>query len=142
MIPWPMHTTIQCHACLEGVHVELLGFLSSVNRIFMWHSTHKIVGISTISRAAPATAQMRELACTKDVLPQVIDRGEFSCLCQISCELSMCDINIGLHVVDDIQAQVAKCIRETLGLVNSYDTWHGIFVLMFIMLMHRNKECG
>ena len=74
---------------------------------------------------------MRELACTKDVLPQVIDRGEFSYLCQISCELSMCDINIGLHIVEvvhDIQAQVAKCIRETLGLVNSYDTWHGIFV--------------
>ena len=75
MIPRPMHTTVQCHACLEGMHVELLGFLSSVDRIFMWHSTHKIVGISTISRAAHATAQTRELACTKDVLPQVIDRG-------------------------------------------------------------------
>ena len=75
MIPRPMHTTVQCHACLEGIHVELLGFLSSVNRIFMCHGTHKIVGISTISRAAHVTAQTRELACTKDVLPQVIDRG-------------------------------------------------------------------
>ena len=38
---------------------------------------------------------------------------------------------IGLHVVKvahNIQVQVAKYIRETLGLVNSYDTWHGIFV--------------
>ena len=36
--------------------------------------------------------------------------------------------NVGLHVVEvahDIQAQVSKYIRETLGLVNSYDTWHG-----------------
>ena len=74
MIPRPMHTTVQCHACLEGMHV-VLGFLSSVDRIFMQHSTHKIVGISTISRATHATAQTRELACTKVVLPQVIDRG-------------------------------------------------------------------
>ena len=64
----------------------------------------------------------------------------------------MCDINIGLHVVEvahDIQAQVAKYIRETLGLVNSYDTWHGMVVFqqhtllaMFIVMMYRNKECG
>ena len=24
MIPCPMHTTVQCHACLEGKHVEVL----------------------------------------------------------------------------------------------------------------------
>ena len=75
MIPQPMHTTVQCHVCLVGMHVEVLGFLSSVDRIFMWHSTHKIVDISTISRAAHASAQTRELACTKVVLLQVIDQG-------------------------------------------------------------------
>ena len=52
----------------------------------------------------------------------------------------MCDVNIGLHVVEvahDIQAQVDKYIRETLGLVNSYDTWHGMVVFQqhnFIVL--------
>ena len=38
-------------------------------------STHKIIGISTISRVDHSTAQTRELACTKVVLPQVIGRG-------------------------------------------------------------------
>ena len=41
----------------------------------------------------------------------------------------MCDVNIGIDVVEiahDIQAQVAKYIRE---IVNSYDTWHGMVVL-------------
>ena len=52
----------------------------------------------------------------------------------------MCNVNIGLHVVEvahDIQVQVAKYIRETLGLVNSYDTWHGMVVFQqhnFIVL--------
>lgn len=71
-------------------------------------STHKIIGISTISRVDHATAQTRELACTKVVLPQVIGRG----------------LRV-VEVAHDIQAQVSKYVKETLGLVNSYDTWHG-----------------
>ena len=57
----------------------------------------------------------------------------------------MCDVNVGLHVVEvahDIQAQVAKYIRETLGLVNSYSTWHGMlvfqqhnFIVVFIVML-------
>ena len=41
------------------------------------HSTHKIVGITTISKTehAHTTAQTRELACTKKVLPQAMGRG-------------------------------------------------------------------
>ena len=41
--------------------------------------------------------------------------------------------NVGINVVElahDIQAQVSKYVRETLGLVNSYDTWHGTVVIM------------
>ena len=37
--------------------------------------TKKVVGISTISRLEHSTAQTRELVCTKDVLPQVLQRG-------------------------------------------------------------------
>ena len=91
MIPQPIHTTIQCYACLEGMLVEVLGFLSSVDKLFMCHSTHKIVGISTISRAAHATAQTRELACTKVVLPQVIDKVS-SCACVKFCVNRVCVI--------------------------------------------------
>ena len=50
----------------------------------------------------------------------------------------MCDVNVGLHVVEvahDIQVQVVKYIRETLGLINSYDTWHGE---VFIILLRYN----
>ena len=41
-------------------------------------STKKIVGISTISRTEHSVAQTREVACTKNVLPQVLARGTFS----------------------------------------------------------------
>ena len=58
------------------------------------------------------------------------------CLCinlWILCKLSAC--NVGVHVVEvthDIQAQVSKYVRETLGLVNSYDTWHGTVVFLAV----------
>ena len=38
-------------------------------------STLKIVGIATISHAEHSVAQMRELECTKLVVPQVMNRG-------------------------------------------------------------------
>ena len=39
------------------------------------NSTHRVDGISTISRREHSTAQTRELQCTKAVIPQVIARG-------------------------------------------------------------------
>ncbi len=38
-------------------------------------STKKILGISTLSRPEHSTAQTREMACTRDVVPQVQSRG-------------------------------------------------------------------
>eukprot|EP00731_Ephydatia_muelleri_P010645 Em0005g1231a len=52
-------------------------------------------------------AQTREVACTKIVLPQVIARG----------------LNI-TEVAHDYQATIKLYVRQ-LGMVNSYDTWHG-----------------
>ena len=46
------------------------------------HSIKKVVGISTISRKEPASAQTCEVQCTKLVLPEVIQRGTLSPLCQ------------------------------------------------------------
>ena len=39
-------------------------------------STHKVVGISTVSRTEHTTAQTRELECIRRVLPQVMERGK------------------------------------------------------------------
>ncbi|KAL5484441.1 hypothetical protein EMCRGX_G020946, partial [Ephydatia muelleri] len=69
-------------------------------------STHRIVGISTLSRQQHRVAQTREVACTKIVLPQVIARG----------------LNI-TEVAHDYQATIKQCVQQ-LGMVNSYDTWH------------------
>ena len=44
-------------------------------------STHKIIGVSTVSRKEHSTAQTRELECTKRVLPQVQRRGMCTCIC-------------------------------------------------------------
>ena len=38
-----------------------------------------------------------------------------------------------LEVAHDIQAQVSKYVGETLGLVNSYDTWHGMVVFLAVV---------
>ena len=47
-----------------------------LHSIFMHvFSTHKVVGITTLSRADHLTAQTREYHCTRDVLPQVLARG-------------------------------------------------------------------
>ena len=36
---------------------------------------------------------------------------------------------------------MAKYIREMLGLVNSYDTWHGMFVFQQHTLLDINVYC-
>ena len=50
-------------------------FFCDVCDLCILASNHKIVGISTLSRKEHATAQTRELDCTKIVLPQVVERG-------------------------------------------------------------------
>ena len=57
------------------------------------------------------------------------------CLCinlWILCKLSACNVGVHVEVAHDIQAQVSKYVRETLGLVNSYDTWHGTVVFLAV----------
>eukprot|EP00731_Ephydatia_muelleri_P006665 Em0003g913a len=71
-------------------------------------STRRIVGIATLSRPEHRVAQTREVACTKIVLPQLIARG----------------LNV-TEVAHDYQSTI-KTNVEQLGMVNSYDTWHGI----------------
>lgn len=42
---------------------------------FETHSTKKVIGITTLSRKDHLTAQTREIACTRDVLPSVLSYG-------------------------------------------------------------------
>lgn len=66
-----MPTIQRFHASLEGILVQ-----SVPNTMpCLLFSTHRIVGISTISRTEHLVPQTREVACTKSVLPQVIARG-------------------------------------------------------------------
>ena len=88
------------------------------------YSTHKIIGISTISRTEHNTAQTRELACTKEVLPQVLSRGMGSD--ERFYRLLLCNAGLNItEVAHDMQLQVAKHIKNDLQFVNSFDTWHG-----------------
>lgn len=101
-------------------------------------STHKIVGISTLSKPEHVIAQTRELACTKLVLPQVISRGNilaepdcrllsWSVRLQVPlCELIACVLGLKpKEVAHDIQLQVGNYVTKELKMVNSFDTWHG-----------------
>eukprot|EP00731_Ephydatia_muelleri_P030530 Em0022g44a len=85
-------------------------------------STHRIVGIATLSRQDHRVAQTREVVCTKMVLPQVIARG----------------LNI-TEVAHDYQATIKKYIEE-LGMMNSYDTWHGFGYLLLISCVENRKS--
>eukprot|EP00731_Ephydatia_muelleri_P001852 Em0001g1852a len=78
-----------------------------LNQHIVHFSTHRIVGISTLSRQQHRVVQTREVACTKIVLPQVIARG----------------LNI-TEVAHDYQATIKQKVQQ-LGVVNSYDTWYG-----------------
>ena len=101
-------------------------------------STHRVVGITTMSRKEHQTAQTRELACTKQVLPQVVERGRSYCFHKYSkvviimytytCTLNLYFTSSGLRVVEvahDFQQQVKGYITDILELQNSFDTWHG-----------------
>ena len=67
------------------------------------------------------------------------------------------EYNAGVNITEvahDIQAQESKYVRETLGLVNSYDTWYGTVTCVCVAMLvpttcilcvhnnlwHRNKE--
>ena len=98
-------------------------------------STEKIVGLCTISRVDHSTAQTRELECTKVVIPQVIYQGNQCTLCDSESGKFMCCFATGLRVVEiahDMQTQVTRYVTAELGLINSYDTWHGITTIVLL----------
>ncbi len=69
------------------------------------------VNVSLSVLSEHSTAQTRELACTKLVIPQVQSRG-----------LSIIIIALGIEVIKVahyIQAQVAKYVSDELGLVST-----------------------
>lgn len=68
------HTTPQCHVYQGGMIImHALGWSITLTNIL--YSTHKVVGVSTLSRLDHSSAQTREVECTRQVLPQVIGRG-------------------------------------------------------------------
>ena len=82
------------------------------------------MGICTVSWEQHTIAQTRELECTKIVLPEVISRGRYT----EGIILVHRAMYLGLNVVEvahDIQHSVTRYITDSLGLINSYDTWHG-----------------
>ena len=52
------------------------------------------------------------------------------------------------EVAHDIQLQVTRYVKEDMGMVNSYDTWHGkrihgetVFIYHYDLTL-RNEKCG
>ena len=112
-----------------------------------FHSTQKIVGISTYSRAEHSIPQTREVACTKQVLPQVLARGKTPMYIHIPTWMpthlhTNSDVEclvLGLRITEvahDIQQQVSCYVSTELGLVNSYDTWHSIYIHNIFLYIH------
>ena len=125
MIPLQMHITPLCLVCLEGNISRIYMHVTPLQAKLSCISTHKILGISTISRAEHSVAQTREQACTKVVIPQVQARGLCTSVAQkIVFIILYTDLTI-TEVAHDIHSGVTNYVTKTLKLVNSYDTWHG-----------------
>lgn len=112
-----MLITRQCLAYLEGNNV----WPCTVKLNVVIISTHRGVGISTISHAEPSSAQTREMQCTQVVIPQVLAKG-MVVLVMVVCRIIRLNI---VKVAHDFQRQIKRFIADDLGLTNSYDTWHG-----------------
>ena len=70
MILLPMLITQLFLVSLEGtIPLVILCFI-------MCNSTHKIIGCATLTRQDHTVAQTRELACTRAVIPEVINTGD------------------------------------------------------------------
>ena len=72
------------------------------------------------------------MACTKIVLPQVIARGLLLCPNSLQFHIYF-HSNEGLNITEvahDYQSTI-KQYAEGLGMVNSYDTWHGMVSICF-----------
>ena len=126
------HSTVPCLALvwLEGMHMNARVY-QHANRIVHF-STHRIVGIATLSRQDHRVAQTREVACTKIVLPQVIARGLLLCPNSLQFHIYF-HSNEGLNITEvahDYQSTIKQYV-EGLEVVNSYDTWHGMVSICF-----------
>lgn len=75
-----MPTTPLFPVSQEGIVLDLLAYTSSPT-VYNCSSTKKVVGVSTISRLEHASAQTREVQCTRQVLPEVIERGKYVNMC-------------------------------------------------------------
>ena len=66
----------------------------------------------------------------------------------IEKNLILFNFNEGLNITEvahDYQATIKKYVEE-LGMMNSYDTWHGMAYICFYCVMHyskcRHEKCG
>ena len=103
--------------------------------ILFIYSNKKVVGISTISRREHLAAQSRELVATREVLPQVTGRGKLRQEINIDVYPYTClvlELNI-VEVAHDYQPQVTRYVTDDLQLLNSYDTWHGNYLVLILV---------
>ena len=142
------HFTPLCLACLEGIHTYF-NSKCAISNCCNHSSTKKIVGISTISRKEHSVAQTREIACTREVLADVISRGKCCfhecrvhyCMftrshvlhvhCTCTLYMYLCVFHEGLNITEvahDYNTQLKTYITQELKLVNSFDTWHGMCI--------------
>lgn len=108
--------------CLSGRYVRCALYILIFNTLQLVHSTHKIIGISTLSRCDHSTTQTRELACTKVVIPQVCDRGEFFSAPQWHLVTFRTLLFVGTNLVKLAICPIfaKKCTREYSTFLNKY----------------------
>ena len=85
-----------------------------------------------MSRKKHTIAQTRELKCTEELLPQVIARGWlYIYICLLGGVVNMFFFYVGFdirEVAHDYATTVSAYITNELKVLNSYDTWHGMYL--------------
>ena len=132
-IPKPMPTTLRYLACLEG------------NTMFSSFS-HLCIFIYSVLTRSLESAPFLEL--TTLLLRLGSWHVQRSCFHRLLAEVRCCitvrihyekrKCNTGINITEvahDIQAQVSKYVKETLGLVESYDTWHGTVTCVCVAML-------
>ena len=75
MIRRQMHITRRSLVCQEGIWEFVVSWMRIIHTFIQHPSTNQILACSTVSRKEHQTAQTRELQCTKEVLPQLLEQG-------------------------------------------------------------------
>ena len=132
-IPQPMPTTLRYLACLEGNTI-----FSSFSRlcIFIYSLLTRSLESAPFLELTTLLLRLGSWHVQRSCFHRLL--AEVRCCITVRIHYKKSEYNAGVNITEvahDIQAQVSKYVRETLGLVNFHDTWHGTVTCVCVAML-------